>query len=44
VADPRIDVRGGATLFEVGGLGAALRRPVGLGQSPGGGSGSEPEY
>jgi hypothetical protein len=35
--DPRIAVRGGATLFEAGGLGAALRPPVCTGQSPGGG-------
>ena len=32
---------GGATLIEAGGLGAALRPPVGPGRSPGGGPGGE---
>ena len=41
-ADPGIQVRGGPeTVSEAGGLGAALRPPVGPGQSPGGGPGGE---
>ena len=39
-ACPGIEVSG-ATLIEAGGLGAALRPPVGPGQSPGGGPGGE---
>jgi hypothetical protein len=34
VADPRIEVREGTTLFEAGGLGAVLRPLVGPGESP----------
>jgi hypothetical protein len=39
MADPRIEVRGGATIFEAMGLRAALGCPVGHGQSPGVGPG-----
>jgi hypothetical protein len=41
-ADPGIQVRRGCeTVSEAGGLGAALRPPVGPGRSPGGGTGGE---
>jgi hypothetical protein len=40
--DPGIEVRG-ATLFAAGSLGAALRPPVGPGQSAGGGQGAKPQ-
>jgi hypothetical protein len=38
-ADPGIEVRGGATLFKVGGLGAALRSSVDPKRSPEGAGG-----
>jgi hypothetical protein len=41
-ADPGTEVRGGATHFEAGSLGAALRHPVGSGRSPDWGPGGTP--
>jgi hypothetical protein len=40
-AGPGTEVRGGAILFEAGGMGAALRPPLGPGRSLGGGQGAK---